>query len=377
MTQFDDNSTDLSEAEPMAEDKAADVCFFGGDISFEAPEEYDDIPDKKKDIRSVFSMMHFSLFVYLLASQGSSMLILLFASLFFVASTVDALSVNADFLLGLNAVCQYLIAFPIFILLCRGVKRNTHAVKTKICAKSFWVFIVTAEGVMLLGALIASLLSRLFDGMLGISSDSVIDGMLTSSNPWVVFVCVCILAPIFEELIFRKILIDRLSTFGDGIAIVFSAVAFGLFHGNITQFIYATAVGIILGYLYTLTRRIEYTVVLHAILNFLGGLVPMGVEWIEGESQRLHNLAKEGQQINTALVSLYDMLILSYNILMILFMVAAVVAIVIAFVKKKIRIKKCEDYDSATVVKTGIFNAGSVLFIALSLVLMLISLLSI
>ena len=373
----DENNNIISDDAPKCEKTAENTCFFGGDISFAPPEEYDDTLDKKKDIRSVFSMMHFSLFVYLLVSQGASILILLFASLLFVASTVDALSVNADFLLGLNAVCQYLIAFPIFVLLTFRIKPNKCAVKSSISIGKYGLFIIVAEGAMLIGSLIATLISRLVNGIFGVSSDSAIDSLLGTSNPWVVFVCVCVLAPIFEELIFRKILIDRLSTFGDGIAIVFSAVAFGLFHGNITQFIYATAVGIILGYLYTLTRRIEHTVVLHAILNFLGGLVPMGVEWIEGESQRLHNLAKEGQQINTALVSLYDILILSYNILMILFMVAAVVAIVIAIVKKKIRIGKCEDYNSATVVKTGVFNAGSILFIALSLVLMLISLLSI
>ncbi len=353
------------------------ICFFGGDISFDEPQVYDDTPDRNKKIKSVFSMTHFSLFVYLLTSQGVATLLLLFASLFFVANgAIDMLSGSADFMLGLNAVCQYVIAFPILILLTKGVEKKETAVKRKMGIGEFFVVFVIAEGLMLLGALVATLVSDLFGKLFGVSSTGAVDSVIGNANPMVVFVAVCILAPIFEELIFRKILIDRLSLFGDGIAIVFSAIAFGLFHGNLSQLIYATAVGLVLGYVYTSTRKIKYTILLHAMLNFFGGVLPIGVEWIAGESKRLHTLAKEGEQINTSLAMLYDAVLIAYNVLTVLLILGAITALVIAIIKKKIAVEKSENIGVKDVVKTGVSNAGFILFVALCAVLIIISLLT-
>ena len=353
------------------------VFFFGGDISYEIPEKYDDGPDKRRDIRSVFSLTHFALAVYLLTSQGAASIILVLSSLFLtIGGSINEISTNTDFLLGLNAICQYTIAFPLFFLLTKGIKKNTNSTQNRISVGKFLAFFVVAEGVMLFGGILANLISRLFDAIFGIGTENVVDSMLGYSNPWVIVVCVCILAPVFEEAIFRKILIDRFSRFGDGPAIFFSAIAFGLFHGNISQFIYATAVGIILGYMYTLTRRIEYTVILHAFLNFFGSIIPMGIEWIQGESERLHGLAKEGAVINTTLASFYDILLIAYTVLTFAFIVAAFILIVWAAAKKKIRVEKCENFDIMTVVKTGISNAGCIIFLILSFAFILISLLS-
>ena len=47
---------------------------------------------------------------------------------------------------------------------------------------------------------------------------------------------------------FRKLIIDRMSIYGDKLAIIVSSIAFGLFHGNFYQIFYATLIGFILGY---------------------------------------------------------------------------------------------------------------------------------
>lgn len=56
---------------------------------------------------------------------------------------------------------------------------------------------------------------------------------------------------------------------------VFSALAFGLFHMNFYQFFYAFGVGLILAYVYLRTRSLRYPVLIHMIINFLGSAVPL------------------------------------------------------------------------------------------------------
>lgn len=381
MTNLDEEKICISSDSESEKEKSVcsddKVCFFGGDISFEEPQIYDDTQDKNKKIRTVFSTSHFALFVYLLTSQGVATLMLIFASLFFVSSgSTDALSTNNDFLLGLNAVCQYLIAFPIFFLLTRGISKKSEPSVKRLRVGELLCLFVVAEGVMLLGAFISGLLSDLLGRLFGTASEGAVESAIGNASPWVVFIAVCILAPIFEEIIFRKILIDRLSVFGDGIAIIFSAIAFGLFHGNLSQLIYATAVGLVLGYVYTYTRKIEYTVILHAMLNLFGGVIPIGIEWLEKESERLHALAKEGEQINTSLTMLYDLTIIAYGVLTVLFVIGAITVLSVAIVKRKIHVEASNECNAKNVVKIGITNAGFILFAGLSAVLIIISLLT-
>ena len=82
-----------------------------------------------------------------------------------------------------------------------------------------------------------------------------------------------VLAPIVEELVFRKLMLDRIRNYGEKTAIVFSALCFGLFHGNLTQFLYAFAVGLFLGYVYCRTGKIHITMIMHALLNGLSSML--------------------------------------------------------------------------------------------------------
>lgn len=83
----------------------------------------------------------------------------------------------------------------------------------------------------------------------------------------------CIVAPIAEELTYRRLLIPRLRPYGDRFAIIASALCFSLMHGNLSQFFYAFALGIILGYVFLKTGCVWQTMLLHALFNLVGGVV--------------------------------------------------------------------------------------------------------
>ncbi len=94
-----------------------------------------------------------------------------------------------------------------------------------------------------------------------------------------------VIGPILEELIFRKLMLDRTRAYGEKTAIIFSAICFGLFHGNLTQFLYAGCVGLFLGYVYCKTGKILHTMIMHILLNGTSSIILLLVPMLEQQDQ--------------------------------------------------------------------------------------------
>lgn len=94
---------------------------------------------------------------------------------------------------------------------------------------------------------------------------------------WFYFLGAIILAPIFEEIIFRNVLLNSLlNKYSVKKSIIISACLFGLIHGNLFQIVFSTIMGLFLGIVYAKNKNIAYTIVLHFcsntfvfIINFL------------------------------------------------------------------------------------------------------------
>ena len=87
-----------------------------------------------------------------------------------------------------------------------------------------------------------------------------------------------ILAPIFEEIVFRGWCINLLKRYGKSIAIFVSALAFGLYHANIYQAIPAFIIGILFGYLTIKYESLWPSIVLHIINNSLSAIINLQFE---------------------------------------------------------------------------------------------------
>ena len=85
----------------------------------------------------------------------------------------------------------------------------------------------------------------------------------------VLVITVSVIAPICEELIYRKLLLRPLRRFGDGFAIVATSLIFGFTHGNFDQLPYAFTVGLLLGLLAVNSNSVVPTMVLHTLNNLL------------------------------------------------------------------------------------------------------------
>ena len=83
------------------------------------------------------------------------------------------------------------------------------------------------------------------------------------------FISVVILAPIFEELIFRGMILNTLTKYNKMFAIIVTSLLFGLLHLNITQAIPAFFMSLVLCYMYVQTDSILVTILAHAGNNLL------------------------------------------------------------------------------------------------------------
>ena len=92
-------------------------------------------------------------------------------------------------------------------------------------------------------------------------------GSFSKSNKFLNFFVVCISAPIAEEFIFRKCLIDRLAIYSKTLAIFASGIIFGVFHNNIHQFFGTMLLGWSLAYSYVETGNILIPISYHMIEN--------------------------------------------------------------------------------------------------------------
>ena len=87
------------------------------------------------------------------------------------------------------------------------------------------------------------------------------------------FLLVVVAAPLFEELIFRGIILDGLlRRYTPLKSILFSAFLFGVIHLNPWQFITAMILGTFAGWLYYKTRNLTLPILMHAVNNFFAYL---------------------------------------------------------------------------------------------------------
>ena len=149
-------------------------------------------------------------------------------------------------------------------------KRNENKVEKnikKLSIKELLLVMIVAFGLWGIGVLIGNL-PEFFAESEGINQLELIFGDYT-----IIYIAQAMIgAPIIEEFIFRKLLIDKIVPHGEGIAIITSAMLFGLMHGNFGQFFLAFFLGLLFALIYVKTRNIKYTMGLHFMINTVASL---------------------------------------------------------------------------------------------------------
>lgn len=179
---------------------------------------------------------------------------------------------NTNISLVLSAASMYLIGMPILIALVRRVPA-TIIPKKRMSAGQFILAWFMCFPIMYGSNLVGVILTSIIGMLKGSGVNNAVFNTVSDTNVIIIFLYMVILAPIMEELVFRKLIVDRAVRYGQGVAVVLSGLMFGLFHGNLNQFIYATLLGMFFAFLYAKTGNIKITIGLHMAVNFMGGLM--------------------------------------------------------------------------------------------------------
>ena len=168
----------------------------------------------------------------------------------------------------LNSLPMYCVAVPVALLILRKAP-SCPPERRSLSFTSMLGYVAVAVFVMNVGNYIGVFLSMLMSNG---TAENAVSELAMDTNPLKIVVMV-ILAPFFEELVFRKQLIDRTRIYGEKTAVMLSAILFALFHTNMFQFFYAFFVGIVFGYIYIKSGKLRYTVIIHVFVNFMGSVV--------------------------------------------------------------------------------------------------------
>ncbi len=187
----------------------------------------------------------------------------------------------------LSLVPLYAVGLPFMLLALHGMPKSPHNAicdtaaesreKPRFGLKQWLLLLVIGFGCMYIGSLIGQGIMGMLTLVTGYPYTNALDSVISDSPLWMTFLATCICAPIGEEFIFRKLLIDRSRRFGDTVSILLSGFFFGLFHGNLFQFFYAFLLGMVLAYIYTRTGKLGWCVAMHAVVNLMGSIV---IPWL-------------------------------------------------------------------------------------------------
>lgn len=266
----------------------------------------------------------------------------------------------------------YLFAIPSGLLIMRKIPAAAPE-EHKLGIGKFLLLLPIAFFVMYSGNIIGNMLSALLSG--GQAENALLDYAM-DNNPLKIIV-MAVLAPILEELVFRKQLIDRTKQYGEKLTVFLSAFTFGLLHQNLFQFFYAFGIGLIFAYVYLRTGRLRYTILMHSIINFMGSVVaPWILSIVDLEAISNITTATTNDEIMALLPQILPGLII-YMLYAFSLLALAVTGLVLLIVfSKKIIWKTAESQlPQGEGVKTVYINAGMILYIVLCAVFIVIALL--
>lgn len=222
--------------------------------------------------KKTFGILGWAFFAFVVVSTVTQQLAVTVAYMF--DNSGEKLSGLATYLISFLPL--YLIAFPILLLIIKKLPKD-EAGKNNIDILTLIKCFCMCITIMYIGNVIGTGLSSFIGNIFGKTSNNNLAEIIMNTDLTGTVIFVVILGPIMEEIVFRKILIDRTVKFGERNAMFLSALLFGLFHMNLFQFFYAFGIGLIFAYIYIKSRKIGYSIAFHMIINFMGSVVAIQV----------------------------------------------------------------------------------------------------
>ena len=175
-----------------------------------------------------------------------------------------------------SAICNYILPFPLLFWLMNKLDSEKLEQKS-LNIKTFLLYLCITFTLMWIGNLIGLAITAAIGNVIQSDIANPVQTLINNTDIWLNLIIISIIGPIFEEIFFRKLLIDRTIKYGAKVSIIVSALLFGFMHGNVNQFFYAFLMGGFFAYVYIKTGKIIYTIILHLSVNLMGSVVSLFV----------------------------------------------------------------------------------------------------
>lgn len=225
-----------------------------------------------RSAKKAFSRIGIALVMFFVSTFVAQLLFEAVCVLFFPDFLKSGISVQIGVLI--SSVTMYLVGVPVFYLCVKGLD-TFEGDSAKCSVKTLGISFVISFSLMYFGQMLGDTVASFVYKTTGFLPISETIEMITQLSWGEVLVFSVIIGPFFEELVFRKLIIDRTRGYGEKLAVIFSALMFGFFHMNVQQFFYAFFIGLLYGYLYIRKGKLIYCWLLHALFNFFGAVVPL------------------------------------------------------------------------------------------------------
>lgn len=269
----------------------------------------------------------------------------------------------------------YFACTPLLYLMISSVPSARPEPK-KLSISHFLVLFLMAQGLMWAGNFVGEGLMGIMGRLTGVDFYNQLNE--TVGLPiWFVAILTGVLAPLFEEIIFRKLLLDRMIPYGETAAILVNGLLFGLFHGNFYQFFYAASLGMLLSFVYVMTGKWWHTVLLHIGVNFMGGILPT-ILLQRLDYERYLALDLTNLEEMEAFMAEYgpEMSALSlFSMAQIAMALAGIFLLIVKFKSFKVQLKSSR-LPLGTTMKAALLNPGSLCAIGICSLLIVANLLS-
>lgn len=228
-----------------------------------------------QELKKECSVLGVSLLIYkILLNTAVSVVVLIAVALFlFSGNGLDTLLGELPELVSAYSGWGYLLAIgvgAVCLLIWKKPDFCVHKILKKGRPMTLSAFMILLC-LFMSGQLISQLGMFIMDGIFGIFGCSVSEYMASngvSTDHFSMLLYVGFGAPIFEEILFRGLVLRTLEPYGKRMAILVSALLFGFYHGNPVQGPYAAIVGMVLGYV-AMEYHILWAMVLHMFNNLI------------------------------------------------------------------------------------------------------------
>ena len=274
----------------------------------------------------------------------------------------------------------YVIGMPLGMLIMRRIPANRPGPGRLGFGRLLGCFFIGLF-LMYTGNIIGTLIASLFSG--GVPTNPLAE-LLSGKSLFLQILVTVFIGPMFEELIFRRFLIDRMNRYGGKLACLTSAFCFGLFHANLQQFIYATALGLLLGYIYLKTGKLRYTIGLHIAVNLTGNLVSLLLvnnsalsDMASFSVTNPSDIAQDAGQLSQMMEALFTPAFVGMLVMTVLIFVFYLTGLALFIVNvRKVRFEPApEELPKGIRFKTAWLNIGMILFTVLTVGMIVLTLL--